>query len=218
MIDIDTLLKTDEDVSQWKKSIRSGMKLTSLKTTYKLLAIGVAFLCNFVGTAMAYEEPSYELINSNAVYEIRKYSDRLAVKTIHSSGENGAFRRLFNYISGANQSSFKIAMTIPVMQSNDDNGMAMHFFLPSNYTKETAPVPKAENVSLVTFTGGYYAVIKYSGRSTDANFRNHAQMLNEALYKDGIHTLRRPIKATYNGPLTPFFLRRNEAMYQVEWK
>ena len=204
--------------SSGRKGIRSGMKLTSLKTTYKLLAIGIAFLCNFVGTAMAYEEPSYELIKSNAVYEIRRYSDRLAVKTIHSSGENRAFRRLFNYISGANQSSSKIAMTIPVIQSNDDNGMAMHFFLPRKYTKETAPVPKAENVSLVTITGGYYAVIKYSGRSTEINFRKYASILNEALLSDGVRALEQPVKATYNGPLTPFFLRRNEAMYQIDWK
>ena len=86
-------------------------------------------------TVMAYEEANYEVVSKNKVYEIRKYSDRLAVKTIHSSGENGAFRRLFNYISGANQSSSKIAMTIPVMQSNDDNGMAMHCLL---YTSDAA--------------------------------------------------------------------------------
>ena len=188
-----------------RKGIRSGITLTSLKTTYKLLAMGIAFLCNFVGTAMAYEEPSYELIKSNAVYEIRKYSDRLAVKTIHSSGENGAFRRLFKYISGANQSSSKIAMTIPVTQSDAESGMAMHFFLPSNYTKETAPLPSAENVTLVTFPGGYYAAIKYSGRSTETNFRENAQILNKALDKDGIQTLKRPIKATYDAPLTSFF-------------
>ena len=80
------------------------MRLTSIKTSYKLLAIGTAFLCNFVGTAMAYEEPIYELIKSNAVYEIRKYGDRLAVQTIQNFGENKAFGRLFSYISGANQS------------------------------------------------------------------------------------------------------------------
>ena len=96
-------------------------------------------------------------------------------------------------------------MTIPVTQSDADRGTAMHFFLPSNYTKETAPLPSAENVTLVTFPGGYYAVIKYSGRSTETNFRENAQILNEALDKDGIQTLKRPIKATYDGPLTSFF-------------
>ena len=196
----------------------SGIKLKSLKTNCKLVAISMAFLCKLVGTATAYEETKYELIKSTAVYEIRKYGDKLAVQTIQNFGENKAFGRLFSYISGANQSSSKIAMTIPVIQSNDDNGMAMHFFLPRKYTKETAPVPKAENVSLVTITGGYYAVIKYSGRSTEINFRKYASILNEALLSDGVRALGQPVKATYNGPLTPFFLRRNEAMYQIDWK
>ena len=198
--------------------VTSGVKLKSLKTSCLLVAISVALLCKLVGTAMAYEEPKYELIKSTTIYEIRKYGDRLAVQTIQKFGENKAFGRLFRYISGANQSSSKIAMTIPVTQFDAESGMAMHFFLPSNYTKETAPLPSAENVTLVTVPGGYYAVIKYSGRSTDVNFRKNAQILNEALDKDRIQTLRRPIKATYNGPLTPFFLRRNEAMYQVDWK
>ena len=31
---------------------------------------------------MAYEEANYEVISKNEVYEIRKYSDRLAVETL----------------------------------------------------------------------------------------------------------------------------------------
>jgi hypothetical protein len=27
-----------------------------------------------------------------------------------------------------------------------------------------------------------------------------------------------PVRATYNGPLTPFFMRRNEAMIRIEWE
>ena len=60
---------------------------------------------------MAYEEPKYKLIKSTDVYEIRQYQDRLAVETTQSQSQNGAFRRLFNYISGSNESSSKIAMT-----------------------------------------------------------------------------------------------------------
>ena len=52
----------------------SGIKLKSLKTSCTLVAISVVFLCKLVGTAMAYEEPKYELIKSTAIYEIRKYS------------------------------------------------------------------------------------------------------------------------------------------------
>ena len=31
---------------------------------------------------MAYEEANYEVVKQNNVYEIRKYSDRLAIETI----------------------------------------------------------------------------------------------------------------------------------------
>ena len=33
---------------------------------------------------MAYEEANYEVVSKNDVYEIRKYSDRLAVETMTS--------------------------------------------------------------------------------------------------------------------------------------
>ena len=48
--------------------------------------------------SMAYEEPNYEVVQKNRIYEVRKYSDRLAVETINSGSENN-FRKLFNYIS-----------------------------------------------------------------------------------------------------------------------
>ena len=53
---------------------------------------------------MADEDPEYKLIKSTDVYEIRLYEERLAVKTNQSKSQNGAFRKLFNYISGSNKS------------------------------------------------------------------------------------------------------------------
>ena len=52
------------------KGMIFGIKLKSRKTSYTLVAISVAFLFKLVGTAMAYEESRYELIESNTVYEI----------------------------------------------------------------------------------------------------------------------------------------------------
>ena len=64
---------------------------------------------------MAYEEANYEVVSKNEVYEIRKYSDRLAVETM-TSGIDSNFRKLFNYISGRNDTQEKIKMTTPVTQ------------------------------------------------------------------------------------------------------
>ena len=46
---------------------------------------------------MANEEAKYDVVKSNETYEIRKYSDRLAVQALNTN-ENNSFRKLFNYI------------------------------------------------------------------------------------------------------------------------
>jgi DNA gyrase inhibitor GyrI len=190
-----------------------------LKTSiyhFIIAALTIFFLST--SNAMAYEEPKYKLIKSTDVYEIRQYQDRLAVETTQSKSQNGAFRRLFNYISDSNESSSKIAMTVPVIQSKDSNGASMLFFLPKSFTKQSAPLPDGDDVKLITVKGGFYAVTKYSGRSTDQNFIKHSALLFEALRKDNILTIGDPMMATYNGPFTLPFMRRNETMYRVNWK
>lgn len=54
--------------------------------------------------------------------EIRNYDSMVLVSTsMQDNGRNGAFRRLFNYITGANQGTREIAMTAPVFMGNDSN-------------------------------------------------------------------------------------------------
>jgi len=95
---------------------------------------------------MAYEEPNYKLIKATDVYEIRQYEDRLAVQTTQSTGQIGAFRWLFDYISGSNESSSKITTTVPVLQSNSDSKSSMVFFLSKSFTKQSASTPGTDNV------------------------------------------------------------------------
>ena len=96
---------------------------------------------------MAYDEPNYEVVQKNEIYEVRKYSDRLAVETINSGSENN-FRKLFNYISGRNEDNEKIKMTTPVTQFEKDGNMSMQFYLPSKFNSKNAPKPTKENVKL----------------------------------------------------------------------
>jgi DNA gyrase inhibitor GyrI len=88
--------------------------------------------------------------------------------------------------------------------------------LPRKFQLKTAPQPLGEGLSIVVVKGGKYAVIKYSGRSTYNNFEKHSKLLLKALFSDKIKTVDNPLKATFNGPLTPFFLRRNEAMIRIK--
>ena len=189
----------------------------------------LSFLFYFwANISAAIEEPSFKVISANEIYEVREYEDRIAVQTIQNNGQNGAFMKLFKYISGSNTSSRKIDMTAPVTQSVQidmtvpvtqkfqDGEMVMQFFLPSKLKLEQAPQPLSEDLSIVVVKGGKYAVIKYTGRSTFRNFEKHSETLIEVLSLDKLKTVGPPIKATFDGPLTPFFLRRNEVMIRVE--
>ena len=167
--------------------------------------------------AMAYEESPFNIVHQTDVYEIRHYVDRLAVQATYTN-QDSSFRNLFNYISGANIDSEKIKMTTPVTQSEKSSEMVMQFYLPSKFTKKTAPVPTDPRVKLITIEEGHYAVIRYSGRLTDKNFNKHKKILKENLIEDKIEIIGPAIKATYNGPFTLPILRRNEAMFHVDWK
>ena len=166
---------------------------------------------------MAYEEANYEVVSKNEKYEIRKYSDRLAVETM-TSGIDSNFRKLFNYISGRNDTEEKIKMTTPVTQVEKNGNMSMQFYLPSKFNSENVPNPSREDVKIVNIEGGYYAVIRYSGRASNKNFIKHKEILENELKKDNISISGTAIKASYNSPFTLPMLKRNEAMFKVNWK
>ncbi len=184
-----------------------------MKKIISIAALGLIIISN----AMAIEEVEYETIKANEVYEIRKYSDRLAIETL-STNQNSGFRKLFNYISGNNQKNEEIKMTAPVTQIKKNGNMTMQFYLPSKFNKENTPNPSSLDVKLLDVKGGYYAVIKYSGRASDSNFIKHKDILEEELKKNNILILSPPIKATYSGPFTLPMLRRNEAMFEIDIK
>ena len=164
---------------------------------------------------MAYEEANYEVVKKNEVYEIRKYSDRLAIET-DISNEGNSFRKLFNYISGNNDKNEEIKMTTPVTQIEKKGNMTMQFYLPSRFNKENIPSPSNPEVKILNIKGGYYAAIIYSGRASDNNYVKHKNILEDQLKKDKISIISKPIRATYNSPFTLPMLRRNEVMFKIE--
>ena len=166
---------------------------------------------------MAYEEPAFKIVHQKDKYEIRHYADRLAVQSSYTD-QDSSFRNLFNYISGANIDSKEIKMTTPVTEFEENSEILMQFYLPANFTKKTAPAPTDPRVKLITIKEGYYAVIKYSGRLTDKNFNKNKNLLKKNLIEDKIEIIGPAIKAIYNGPFTLPMLRRNEAMFLVNWK
>jgi len=164
--------------------------------------------------AMAYEEANYEIIKENKSYEIRKYSDRLVIET--NSTQGNGFRKLFNYISGSNAENKEIKMTVPVTQEIKNGNMTMQFYLPSKFNKNNTPKPSSSEIKILIIDAGYYAVIKYSGRSSEKNFLKNKDLLERKLKQDNIVILSSPIRASYNSPFTLPMLKRNEVMFKVD--
>jgi len=179
----------------------------------KIILVILISILTLSSQTMAYEEANYEVVKENKEYEIRKYSDRLVIET--NSIEGNSFRKLFNYISGNNEESQEIKMTVPVTQEIKNGSMTMQFYLPLKFNKDNAPKPSDSDIKILNIEGGYYAVIKYSGRSSDKNFLKNKNILEKKLKQDNITIISPPIRASYNSPFTLPMLKRNEVMYKI---
>ena len=197
------------------------------------LSLFCAFLLSgqhiWMKQAMAYDGPEYRIISATTEYEVRYYSARTVAQVRYRAGQSG-FRALFNYISGQNMAAQKIEMTAPVLEGQmlsmtppvteiaDRNARTMQFFLPRGFETANAPKPTNLAVTLEDVPPAYYAAIIYSGFSSDRNFQKHHKLLKAALLRDGLEIIGAPIKATYDAPYIPPFLRRNEALFRLVWK
>ncbi len=197
------------------------------------LALGLWLLCG--SDAMAYEEPPHAVVQAGEGFELRRYAPMLVVETDmpdgRDAGGNAAFRRLFDYISGNNHAARKIEMTVPVMmgaasrkiemtvpvltQPGSGTAPTMQFVLPSGFTLDSAPQPVDPALRLRQLPEQWFAVRRYSGRTTEDNFREAAEALLKALPPAGLVATGPAQMAVYNGPFTPWFLRRNEALVPV---
>ena len=180
----------------------------------KKILLVLTFILTLIQEEDGNEETNYEVVKENKIYEIRKYPNRLVIET--NSVQGNGFRKLFNYISGNNKENEEIKMTVPVTQEIKNENMTMQFYLPSKFNKDNAPKPVDSEVKILTIEGGYYAVIEYSGRSSDKNFLKNKDILEKALKQDNLLVLSPPIRASYNSPFTLPILKRNEVMYRVD--
>jgi hypothetical protein len=90
-----------------------------------LLAVGGGALALWVGWGLystrSAERVPYESLTSYGDVEVRRYPRTILVETRAESSEE-AFRRLFRYISGANEASEDVEMTAPVASDAGEAG------------------------------------------------------------------------------------------------
>lgn len=193
------------------------------------------------GNAVATEQPGYEVLEERDGYEIRRYTPYIVAETVvegdFKDAGNEAFRILAGYIFGDNKSDETMNMTAPVESRQASDGVKMNmtapvtsqrasgepdryayrFVMESRYTLETLPQPNDSRVTLREVGARTVAVNRYSGLWTQSNYAKHEQELLRALRRNGVEIVGDPLLARYNGPFTPWFLRRNEVMVEVDW-
>ena len=107
-----------------------------------------------------FEQPEYELLQSDGAFELRAYPEMAVVRTADGEGEDAAFGRLFRYLSGENERDAKVAMTAPALMQRGEESTGMVFVLPRRYTASTAPAPSDENVVMETLEPASYATVR----------------------------------------------------------
>ncbi|WP_294541983.1 heme-binding protein [uncultured Rhodoblastus sp.] len=184
---------------------------------------------------MAIEEPKYKLSFKQGDIEIRDYQPAIAAE-VTVAGErreaaNKGFRLLAGYIFGGNtrrqnidmtapvaqqKASEKIAMTAPVTQTPEEGAWVIRFTMPSNYTLETLPEPIDPRVKLRKIAPARLAVIRFSGLAGAADVEAKTAELVAFTKARHLRAIGPASLAQYNPPWTPWFMRRNEVMIQVE--
>ncbi|XP_032394505.1 heme-binding protein 2 [Etheostoma spectabile] len=168
----------------------------------------------------------FDLICKTDNYEVRHYDSVKWVSTEENSIFMGmaamrAFKRLFNYIAGANEKGKKIKMTAPVLMKISED---MSFFQPGTYTmsfllpsedQTNPPKPNDNKVYIHQMADMKVYVRTYGGWMTSMSDRNKASSLSSALdlvgaeYNKGFH-----YAAGYNSPMT-ILNRHNEVWFVV---
>jgi hypothetical protein len=168
------------------------------------------------------ETAKYDVIRGDGEFEIRRYPPML-VATVGDAPSR--FSVLFKYISGANRSRSKIAMTSPVVTSSEiamtspvisDPG-SMSFVVPSEYDAETVPEPTDERVSISRVPERVVATVRFRGLAWRESVRRQTGRLLGWLESEGIEARGAPFLMQYNPPYVPGFLRRNEVGVEIEY-
>jgi len=180
-------------------------------------------------TTHATEEPDFEVVRRIGNVELRHYAPYLVAAVVldvtPADAGGQAFPILAGYIFGKNKAKKKLSMTAPVMQTAVPvkmdmtapvtqeavtGGMQVQFVLPKGVTLATAPEPLDPRVHVREVPAARWAVLRYSGTWSQANYDEHLAMLRTALATAAVATLGEPVLARYDAPFTPWFMRRNE--------
>ena len=169
------------------------------------------------------EQARYDVLKQIDKVEIRRYP-RLVIAKVDGYGDGG-FNLLFRFITGNNRQKANVAMTAPVVSEEiamtapvlSETG-SLAFVMPEGFTVESTPEPLDDRVRIIEIPERVVAALRFSGRWSNSVFKKKSKELLEELAKAEIKTSGNVFSMRYNGPFTPWFLRRNEVAVPIEHK
>jgi len=174
------------------------------------------FLFLLTSPCMSEESAPYEVVETSGEFEIRRYPD-LAVAEVNSARDRDRnFNTLFQFIQGANADQQKIAMTTPVFMQESAETSRMVFVMPQEVAQRGVPEPTNGAVQVTTIPGGLFAVKRYSGSTSAERAAKATEALRAWMKQSGLSADGEPVRAVFNPPWTPDFMRRNEVMIRIE--
>jgi effector-binding domain-containing protein len=163
-----------------------------------------------------YESPQYEVLTTQGSFELRLY-DAFSTSMVHEANLRGysGFGVLFRYISGDNQASQPISMTIPVFSEQSDNP-TMEFVIPKAVEAAGIPAPNNNEVVIKHYPKQLVAVVSFRGKATKEKLPSLTNELKTWITSQSL-VASGPVRlAQYDGPYMPTFLRTNEVLIPVE--
>ncbi|PON41608.1 SOUL heme-binding protein [Trema orientale] len=165
--------------------------------------------------------PKYQILKRTANYEVRKYAPFIVVEgTADKLSGSAGFNDVTGYIFGKNSAVEKIPMTTPVFTEASDSelsSVSIQVVLPLDKDISSLPDPSKDTISLRKVEGGIAAVLKFSGKPTEAVVLEKEKFLRTSLVKDGLKPRIGCLLARYNDPgRTWSFVMRNEVLIWLE--
>ena len=192
-------------------------------------------------TAMATEEPKYEVVSNDGDFEVRQYASMVIAETFVAGSQDEAssrgFKAIAGYIFGDNKragqnaekiamtapvsiekqnASQKIDMTAPVIVEKQDERWRVHFVMPSQYKLADLPKPNNSAVALREIPGRKVAVARFTGFVGEDKVAAKTAALRDWLSARGMAGVAATQLARYDPPWTLPFMRRNEILIELK--
>lgn len=157
-------------------------------------------------------------------FELREYMPcvvaEVKVSAHYSAAGSMAFGSLFNYISKGNSSSQKIAMTAPVIatqntESPHSNNWHVSFVMPAGSTYADLPMPNNPQVTLKELPSQTCVALSFRGGASEEVSMKKVAELRQAAAKESFALAEEIRICRFDPPFKPGFMQYNEIVIPI---